>query len=98
VKLPFEVVLARFRADPTLAAAADEAIPNRAPVSDAVPDGEPPRVEWRGVRAGYEGREILHGIDARLGRREVVAVLGPNGSGKTTLFRTAMRLLETTAG
>jgi energy-coupling factor transport system ATP-binding protein len=50
------------------------------------------------VRAGYESREVLHGIDARLGARETVAVLGPNGSGKTTLFRTAMRLMEPSAG
>jgi energy-coupling factor transport system ATP-binding protein len=56
------------------------------------------RLEYRGVRAGYGTREVLRGIDARFGAREVVAVLGPNGSGKTTLFRTAMRLLETTAG
>lgn len=96
VKLPFEVVLARFEADPGLAAAADEGLPNRAPA--AAVDGEPPRVQWQGVRAGYDSREILHGIDASLGRREIVAVLGPNGSGKTTLLRTAMRLLETTAG
>jgi energy-coupling factor transporter ATP-binding protein EcfA2 len=96
VKLPFEVVLERFRADPSLAAAADLGLPNRAPA--AATEGEPPRVQWQGVRAGYDTREILHGIDASLGRREVVAVLGPNGSGKTTLFRTAMRLLDTTAG
>jgi energy-coupling factor transport system ATP-binding protein len=41
---------------------------------------------------------VLRGVSARLGPREVVAVLGPNGSGKTTLFRTAMRLLPVTAG
>src|SRR5205085_11394090 len=35
---------------------------------------------------------------ATFGARETVAVLGPNGSGKTTLFRTAMRLMEATAG
>jgi len=96
VKLPFEVVLARFEADPTLAAAPDVGVASRAPGATA--DGEPPRVQWQGVRAGYGSREILHGIDASLGRREIVAVLGPNGSGKTTLLRTAMRLLETTAG
>jgi energy-coupling factor transport system ATP-binding protein len=37
-------------------------------------------------------------VTARLGRAEVVAVLGPNGSGKTTAFRTAMRLLPVTDG
>ncbi len=95
VKLPFEVVLERLRADPGLAAGVPPA-PARETVAGA--SDEPPRLEYRGVRAGYGDREVLHGIDARLGRREIVAVLGPNGSGKTTLFRAAMRLIPTTAG
>ena len=41
---------------------------------------------------------VLHGVDARLGRAEIVAMLGPNGSGKTTAYRTAMRLLPVTSG
>ena len=65
-----------------------------APVDGAMP----PRLEFRAVTAAIGGTEILHGVDARLGPTEVVAVLGPNGSGKTTLFRTAMRLLDITAG
>ncbi len=97
VKLPFEVVLERFRADPRLAGAA--APPNGpAGMYAELPAEARPRLEYAGVRAGYGEREILHGIDARLGRREVVAVLGPNGSGKTTLFRAAMHLMPTTAG
>jgi len=57
-----------------------------------------PRLEFRGVTAAIGDTAILHGVDARLGSDEVVAVLGPNGSGKTTLFRTAMRLLDITGG
>jgi len=96
VKLPFEVVLARLARTAGVDATADSRALHAAPNDGA---GEaPPRLEFRGVRAGYEGREVLHGIDARLGAREVVAVLGPNGSGKTTLFRTAMRLMEPSAG
>jgi energy-coupling factor transporter ATP-binding protein EcfA2 len=100
VKLPFDVVLARFRADPALRRAGADASPDvgRDGTRKGAIEGEPPRLHFRGVRAGYDGREILHGIDASLGRREVIAVLGPNGSGKTTLFRAAMRLLETSAG
>jgi energy-coupling factor transport system ATP-binding protein len=75
---------------PTGARGAAEGLPH-------VPNGSP-RLEYRGVRAGYGDREVLRGIDAAFGRREVVAVLGPNGSGKTTLFRTAMRLMRPTAG
>lgn len=112
VKLPFEVVLAQVRgaiagADRPLRAPAGSARedggrqqgPTGAGWPAATPpvDG-PPRLEYRGVRAGYGDREVLRGIDAAFGRREVVAVLGPNGSGKTTLFRTAMRLMRPTAG
>jgi energy-coupling factor transporter ATP-binding protein EcfA2 len=103
VKLPFEVVLERFRADPSLAIAEPEPrAPGRGQVAVAGSGdsaaAEAPRLEYRQVRAGYGAREVLHGIDTRLGRREVVAVLGPNGSGKTTLFRTAMRLLPISEG
>lgn len=110
VKLPFEVVLARMRESPDGHATASPepfAAPEAASVPDApnVPDAptmpnpaETARLEYRAMRAGYGEREVLRGIDAALGRREVVAVLGPNGSGKTTLFRTAMRLLEPSAG
>jgi len=97
VKLPFEIVLAR-----TLASNGAPPIPVTPKSARTAPalgaEAEPPRLEFRGVRAGYDGREVLHGIDARLGAREIVAVLGPNGSGKTTLFRTAMRLMEPSAG
>jgi energy-coupling factor transporter ATP-binding protein EcfA2 len=96
VKLPFEVVLARLRRAGGSEAA--EPPPEGRPVRTDGTGEAPARLEFRGVRAGYEGREVLHGIDARLGVREIVAVLGPNGSGKTTLFRTAMRLMEPSAG
>jgi len=99
VKLPFDVVLRRYRA----AKAAGDGPAARAPrgrdsQAPPEPDDAPPRLEFKGLRAGYRHSEVLHGVNARLGRREVVAVLGPNGSGKTTLFRTAMRLLVPDAG
>jgi energy-coupling factor transporter ATP-binding protein EcfA2 len=106
VKLPFQVVLDRFRGvavvDPghNGASTANEGISNDALIIDR--DGRSTdavaRLEYREVRAGYGDHEVLRGISATLGPREIVAVLGPNGSGKTTLFRTAMRLLEPTAG
>ncbi len=95
VKLPFEVVFARTAGTSGVV----DVPPMRAPMPESSgPAQASPRLEFRNVRAGYEGREVLHGIDAKLGAREVVAVLGPNGSGKTTLFRTAMRLMEPSEG
>jgi energy-coupling factor transport system ATP-binding protein len=96
VKLPFDIVLERTRA---MARAGPMAAAPRETTSPASVDPDPaPRLEYRGVHAGYGDRAVLRGIDATFGRRETVAVLGPNGSGKTTLFRTAMRLMAPTAG
>ena len=98
VKLPFEVVLDRLRAAHDGGPDAHGGTAASRAGGDERGLGESPRLEYRDVRAGYGEHEVLRGINARFGRREVVAVLGPNGSGKTTLFRTAMRLLEATSG
>ncbi len=98
VKLPFEVVLARARVGglapvPSVPGWTDAQAPPAGPLEEP-----PPRLEFRAVEASIGDHRILHGVDCRLGSREVVAVLGPNGSGKTTAFRTAMRLLPVTSG
>jgi len=92
VKLPFDIVLARTRAT------GRQTLPVTRPDGGASADGEVPRLEWRGVEAGYDGRQVLRGVSSRLRREEVVAVLGPNGSGKTTLFKAAIGLVPHTAG
>jgi energy-coupling factor transporter ATP-binding protein EcfA2 len=93
VKLPFAVVLERVRRDPGSVGTASQG-----PIREPAEDGSPSRLEFREVEARYPTRAVLHGISARLGARESVAVLGPNGSGKTTLFKTAMGLLQPSAG
>ncbi len=97
VRLPFDVVLERVRRE----TAGGRPLPDRAAPAPVVADTSeraPARLEFIDVRAGFGAHEVLHGISARLGARETVAVLGPNGSGKTTLLRTAMRLLPVTSG
>ncbi len=39
------------------------------------------------------GERVVDDVSFRLGRGEMVAVIGPNGSGKTTLFRALLGLL-----
>lgn len=92
VKLPFEVALNRARQRGPMPIAIPQ---SRQPVNVA---GDAPRLEWRSVEAGYDGRVVLHDVSARLGRAETVAVLGPNGSGKTTLFKAAIGLVPRASG
>jgi branched-chain amino acid transport system ATP-binding protein len=55
-------------------------------------------LELRGVSAHYGASQILHGIDLRLARGEVVCLLGLNGMGKTTTLRAIMGLVEMVTG
>ena len=41
-------------------------------------------IEVRDLRMRYGSRDVLRGVDFRVGRGEVIALLGPNGAGKTT--------------
>jgi ABC-2 type transport system ATP-binding protein len=41
-------------------------------------------IEVRDLRMRYGSRDVLQGVDFRVGRGEVIALLGPNGAGKTT--------------
>ena len=55
-------------------------------------------VELRGVRKSYGTVEVLKGIDLRVARGEVVAVIGPSGGGKSTLLRCVNLLEPVTSG
>ncbi|MFF7497885.1 ATP-binding cassette domain-containing protein [Streptomyces lavendulae] len=64
----------------------------------ALPAGRGVALELRGIRAGYDGGNVLCGVDLGVRRGEVLAVLGPNGAGKSTACRVAAGLLPATGG
>jgi energy-coupling factor transport system ATP-binding protein len=98
VKVPFGVVLERARAGHLSAPQLSRATGARDTPASTSSSDEPPRLAFESVDVSIGEHPILHEVDARLGKREVVAVLGPNGSGKTTAFRAAMQLLPVAAG
>jgi ABC-type branched-subunit amino acid transport system ATPase component/ABC-type branched-subunit amino acid transport system permease subunit len=52
----------------------------------------------QGIDAGYDGVQVLFGVDVEVRRGEVLALLGTNGAGKSTLLRVVSGLLAPTAG
>ncbi len=55
-------------------------------------------LEVSGVRTGYEGVEVVHGINLSVNEGETVCVLGANGAGKSTMLRAIMRQLPLWSG
>ena len=49
------------------------------------------------LRKTFSGTPVLHGIDLKVEKGDVVAILGPSGSGKTTLLR-CLNFLEKAEG
>jgi len=58
-------------------------------VSDGFPalDGEKPILELRGLQKRFPGTHALKGIDLKLRRGEIHAIVGENGAGKSTLIK-----------
>ena len=55
-------------------------------------------VELRDVHAGYDGIDVLHGVNLSIDAGQVVAILGPNGAGKSTTLKVLAGLLPASSG
>ena len=55
-------------------------------------------IEVNGVDKFFGDFQALTDIDMKVGKQEVIVVIGPSGSGKSTLIRCINRLVEPTAG
>jgi branched-chain amino acid transport system ATP-binding protein len=63
-----------------------------------MPDTAAPRLEVRGLAAGYLGVPVVRDLDVTVAPGEVVALFGPNGAGKTTTLDTIAGLQEPLGG
>ena len=59
-------------------------LPDTAPPVDPRPPTDS-GLRLSGIRHGYDGHEVLHGIDLTIAPGERIALVGPTGSGKSTL-------------
>lgn len=55
-------------------------------------------ISLSGLNAWYGESHVLHGVDLRVDKGEVVCLLGRNGAGKTTILRAVMGLVGRRAG
>ena len=49
-------------------------------------------IKLTNVVAGYEDREVLHGVSMAFEPGKVTALIGPNGCGKSTLLKALVRI------
>jgi len=67
-------------------------------VSETRADAVRPRLEARGLVAGYGAGPVLRGLDAVIPAGAIAAILGENGSGKSTLLKVFARVVAVGGG
>jgi phospholipid/cholesterol/gamma-HCH transport system ATP-binding protein len=62
------------------------------------PDGAGIGIQVRGLRKGFNGQEVLKGLDFEVRPGELFVIMGPSGSGKTVLLKHLIGLERPDAG
>ena len=57
-----------------------------------------PVLELEGLHAHYDKSHVLQGVSMKVGRGEIVSLLGRNGSGRSTTLKSIMGLVRPTGG
>ncbi len=55
-------------------------------------------LEMEDLWSGYQGKDVLKGVNLKIKRGEFLGLIGPNGSGKTTLLRSMSKILTPRRG
>jgi phosphate transport system ATP-binding protein len=63
-------------------------------MEDPVLSGERTILETRGLVAGFDGKDVVRGIDLAVPAGKITAIMGPSGCGKTTFMRCINRMHE----
>ncbi len=69
-----------------------------AAVPAAAPTSQVPRLELKGLSAGYGSKQIVFDLDLVVQPAQITVLLGHNGAGKTTTISTAFGLIDPKAG
>ena len=55
-------------------------------------------LEMEDLWSGYQGKDVLKGVNLKIKKGEFLGLIGPNGSGKTTLLRSMSKILTPRRG
>ncbi|HVP19194.1 MAG TPA: phosphate ABC transporter ATP-binding protein [Spirochaetia bacterium] len=63
-------------------------------MEDSVLTAEETILETRDLTAGFDGKDVVHGVSLAVPKWKVTAIMGPSGCGKTTFMRCINRMHE----
>lgn len=58
----------------------------------------PDIIDMNGLASGYGKKQVVDGVNIRVGRQEIVALIGHNGAGKSTILKVLFGLVPIWAG